>query len=92
MNYKEAFLIVEKDENENNEYIIKGRAYIDININDTLYYKDRENILKYKIKRILTYRIETNLLSQMMTGDIIIEGDNFDIIENDCFFYIQSNN
>ena len=66
-------------ENSTEGFTLRGRAYEDIKKGDILLTKDKNKI---KIERIFSYQRETDLLSGMMTGDLLVNRDFLDNLKS----------
>ena len=72
--YTEAFEIAKLQQENPRQWSVGGRAYVDINLNDHLA-ASREGENNLLVIGIVTYGKRTDLLSRMMTGTLIVEGE-----------------
>jgi len=75
---KEAFLIVEARAISSSEWLVKGRAYEDVKVGDTLFILIHEvsNVEAFKIVKLETYGGPVTVLNRMLTGEITLHGRN----------------
>jgi hypothetical protein len=72
--YKEAFEIAKLQQENPRRWSVGGRAYVDINLNDRLT-SSQEGGTELRVIGIVTYDRSTDLLSTMMTGTLLVEGE-----------------
>ena len=72
--YKEAFEIATLHQESPGRWSVGGRAYVDINLNDDLTLSGKDDLC-VRVVGIVTYGKNTDLLSTMMTGTLLVEGD-----------------
>ena len=72
--YDQAFEVVSLERTDAGLWSVGGRAYVDITVGDILETAGTGGS-KVKVVRIVTYGRTTDLLSKMMTGTLIVEGE-----------------
>lgn len=72
--YKEAFEIAVLRQESPRRWSVGGRAYVDINLNDDLALSGKGDS-RVRVVGIVTYGKNTDLLSTMMTGTLLVEGE-----------------
>ena len=77
---KRVFEIVESGQSGERTWRLRGRAYNDIRIGDEVFVEtargDISQSQPYRVIAISTYGQEVEELSRMLTGDLIVQGDN----------------
>ncbi len=70
----EAFEIATYQQIGHDKWLVSGRAYIDVNLNDrlTTLLDSHQGLLVIEIE---TYHKSTDILSAMMTGTLTLEGE-----------------
>ncbi len=85
---KEAFLLnnyIRVD----NQFHHKGRALSDIRTEHMLLYKDKNTNMIYKIKRIIAYRHELDVISAGMTCELVVEGGLCNFVEDSILYELN---
>ena len=71
---EQAFEVISVERADLRRWSIAGRAYLDVNLGDTLDTSE-EGASEVTVVGIIAYGKATDLLSKMMTGTLIVEGD-----------------
>ncbi|SLK00928.1 hypothetical protein SAMN06272721_103198 [Arthrobacter sp. P2b] len=71
---EQAFEVVSIKRTDDGHWCVAGRAYLDVNLGDALETSSTGGA-KVKVVGIVTYGRGTDLLSGMMTGELILEGE-----------------
>jgi hypothetical protein len=89
MRGKKAFIISYYDVIDKH-ISFKGRVLSEIRIGDKLLYTTNENetliVKQYNVKRIVAYRKELDFISEGMTCEIVVSGDNVEFKEDELLY------
>lgn len=93
--FTEAFVVVTVAPlGAENQWLVRGRAYNDVQINDMLYLESVDAEIgqeshAFKVERIVTYGTEVPELSRIMTGDLTLRGEHGDLIRENMILVLR---
>jgi hypothetical protein len=83
----DTFLVVEVYPIKANTWLVRGRAYEDIQLGDVVFAKQpmpasSEAVNPFRVVAISSYGGELDVLGRMMTGDLTVRGDDGDQLKS----------
>lgn len=85
-----AFEVAVAEPDTGNRMRLRGRAWLDVHLGESLYVDQdgpRDTEHAFVIERITTYRRDTDVLSEIWTGDIVVRGTDYDRLKGVRFLF-----